>query len=127
MQIIGSDQMKDLVIKRAYDIKDDKKNEKRVLIDRLWPRGVSKDKLQIDLWDKSITPSSTLRKDFHANVITGEDFEKKYKNEIENNKNWNDFKKKINEFRQKDTVYLVTGAKIIDHSHTFVIKEMLEK
>ncbi len=119
--------MKDLVIKRAYDIKDDNKKEKRVLIDRLWPRGVSKDKLQIDLWDKSITPTSTLRKNFHSNAISGEDFEKKYKKEIENNKNWDGFKKKINEFRKDDTVYLVTGAKILDHSHTFVIKEMLEK
>jgi len=63
----------------------------RVLVDRLWPRGISKEKAQIDLWAKDIAPSHKLRKHFHQNGDWNE-FKRKYCAEIENNADfWREF------------------------------------
>jgi uncharacterized protein YeaO (DUF488 family) len=70
-----------LKIKRIYDppARDD---GFRVLVDRLWPRGVRKDEAKIDLWLKDISPSEGLRKWYHANPEQWEGFRKKYLGEL---------------------------------------------
>ena len=66
-----------LRIKRVYEPPDDEDGT-RVLVDRLWPRGLSRERAQIDLWLKEIAPSDTLRHRFHGNRAGWEDFKAAY-------------------------------------------------
>ena len=69
--------------KRIYEASDESDGY-RVLVDRLWPRGISKEKAKIDLWAKNIAPSNELRKQFHQDG-NWEKFKQKYASEIEKN------------------------------------------
>ena len=71
-------------IKRIYDepAKDD---GKRVLVDRLWPRGISKDRAKIDLWAKDIAPSHELRKWFNHEPDKWIEFKEKYFSQLDSN------------------------------------------
>lgn len=84
-------------LKRVYDLEDEKK-ACRVLVDRLWPRGIAKEKLQLDEWPKSLCPSNDLRKWLHADKSRWEDFCEKYRNELAENETeiW-DFYDKVKE------------------------------
>lgn len=55
----------------------------RVLVDRLWPRGLSKSSLKMDIWMKDISPSNELRKQFHHDPDRWEEFKKRYEGELE--------------------------------------------
>jgi len=68
-------------IKRIYD-NPEKKDGFRILVDRLWPRGLSKEKAKVDLWLKEIAPSDKLRKWFSHDPKKWDDFKKKYKLEL---------------------------------------------
>jgi len=68
-------------LKRAYE-KPEKSDGFRVLIDRLWPRGISKEKAKIDLWLKDIAPSNELRKWFGHDPEKWLEFQKRYKKEL---------------------------------------------
>lgn len=71
-------------LKRVYDAaaKDD---GLRVLVDRLWPRGLSRDNAHVDLWMKELAPSDALRKRFHAHPEEWEAFRSAYEQELEDN------------------------------------------
>lgn len=69
-------------VKRIYEPKD-AADGLRVLIDRLWPRGVSKEEAAIDFWPKDLTPSGHLRKDYHDGVLKYEEFAARYEEELE--------------------------------------------
>lgn len=71
-------------IKRVY-VPPEKSDGFRVLIDRLWPRGLSKEKAKVDLWLKEIAPSTALRKWFNHEPEKWKQFEKKYRDEIKKN------------------------------------------
>jgi len=71
-----------LRIKRAYKPPDDRDGV-RVLVDRLWPRGLSREKARIDLWLKEIAPSDALRRRFHGDPGGWEDFKTAYYAELE--------------------------------------------
>lgn len=68
-------------IKRIYDAPGPS-DGRRILVDRLWPRGVSKDRAQLDLWCKEIAPSDALRHWFHADPGDWEEFERRYRAEL---------------------------------------------
>lgn len=74
-----------LIIKRIYDPYS-KKDGYRILVDRLWPRGVSKEKAELDLWLKEIAPSTELREWFDHDPKKWLEFKKKYLIEIKSNK-----------------------------------------
>ena len=74
--------MADIKLKRAYDTAA-KKDGMRILVDRIWPRGVSKEDAAIDEWLKEIAPTSQLRKSFHDGDVSYEEFCKKYKQELQ--------------------------------------------
>jgi uncharacterized protein YeaO (DUF488 family) len=65
--------MTTLAVKRAYEAPDDGDGT-RILVDRLWPRGMTKEKARIDLWLKDIAPSDALRKRFHGSRMIGRRF-----------------------------------------------------
>ena len=67
--------------KRVYE-KASKEDGFRVLVDRLWPRGLTKEKAAADLWLKEIAPSDALRKEFHAEKVTWMEFARKYRSEL---------------------------------------------
>lgn len=71
----------DIDIKRVYE-KAGVTDGCRVLVDRLWPRGLSKDKARIDYWAKEIAPSTELRKKFAHDTDRWEDFKKNYHQEL---------------------------------------------
>ena len=70
-----------LKIKRIYE-EPSEKDGMRILIDRLWPRGLSKEKAKIDFWFKDIAPSNELRKSFHEATIDFNEFKTKYLEEL---------------------------------------------
>jgi len=111
-----------LKIKRAYEeaAKDD---GFRVLVDRIWPRGVSKEEAQIDLWLKEIAPSTELRKWFGHDPDKWSEFQKKFKAEIRDNKSaWDQLKKVV---KEHSTVTLVYAAKDEEHNNAVVLQKKL--
>jgi uncharacterized protein YeaO (DUF488 family) len=68
-------------LKRAYD-QPSKSDGTRILVDRLWPRGVTKAKARIDLWPKEIAPSPELRKWFHREGADWKEFRRRYLTEL---------------------------------------------
>ena len=70
-----------ILTKRVYE-EASKKDGFRVLVDRLWPRGLTKEKAKVDLWMKDIAPSDALRKAFHAEKVDWAEFERKYRAEL---------------------------------------------
>ena len=71
--------------KRVYE-KPDKADGFRILVDRLWPRGLTKERAQVDLWMKEIAPSDELRKWFGHEAEKWAEFEKRYRAELEKKK-----------------------------------------
>jgi uncharacterized protein YeaO (DUF488 family) len=111
-------------VKRAYDTVE-KSDGFRVLVDRLWPRGVSKEKARIDLWAKEIAPSSELRKWFHEDTEGRlKDFSKKYSKELTQSKALKELRKELSE---KKVITFVTAVKGIDHSHIPTLIKRLSK
>jgi len=69
-------------LRRAYE-KSRKNGEYRILVDRLWPRGVTKDALQIDYWDKDLAPSTYLRKWYNHDREKWDEFKRRYFEELD--------------------------------------------
>ena len=74
--------MKKVQIKRVYD-EPSPRDGKRVLVDRVWPRGMKKDKAHIDLWFKDVAPSTGLRKWFGHDAARWDDFRRRYAAELD--------------------------------------------
>lgn len=110
-------------MRRVYE-KPEKTGGTRILIDRLWPRGVSKQKAKIDLWLKDVAPSDNLRKWFNHDDNKWETFRKKYFKELDKNKEAVETVKKE---AAKNSVTLVFGAKNVNHNNAVALKEYLEK
>ncbi len=109
-------------LKRAYDAPapDD---GCRVLVDRLWPRGVSKDAARIDLWLKEIAPSTELRKWFNHDAARWDEFRQRYLLEIGSHPEA--IRQLMAEIR-KGPVTLVYGAKDLQHNHAAALTEFVE-
>jgi uncharacterized protein YeaO (DUF488 family) len=95
----------------------------RILVDRLWPRGINKDRAAIKLWYKVIAPSIELRKDFGHDVEKWPDFRQKYKQELRANKAA--LEELVKVARQHPVITLVYAAKDETHNNAVVLKEVL--
>ncbi len=115
--------MTEIKLKRIYDEKE-ASDGFRVLADRLWPRGISKESASIDLWEKAITPSNDLRKWYHAHSDKFEEFFQKYTMELAEIPETEVFIKLI---LSKQKVSLLTAAKDVSRSHLAVLRIYLEK
>lgn len=116
--------MHDLLLKRIYE-KPDIKDGYRILIDRLWPRGETKDEADIDYWAKSIAPTTEIRKAFNhlpENMVV---FKKKYIEELNNNPETTEFLSIISENLKKGNVTLLLGAKDKVNNHGVVLQEWI--
>lgn len=115
--------MKDIILKRAYD-KPAQNDGYRLLVDRIWPRGVSKEDAKLDDWNKELAPSTELRKWFDHKAERFDEFRQRYKKELEKQK---ETLAEIRKIQQKKRVCLVYGAKDEQHNQAVVLKEILEK
>ena len=111
-------------IKRIYeDYSDD--DGYRILVDRLWPRGISKERARIDLWIKELTPSNDLRKWYHDNPKKRDQFQKEYLLEIEKNSDTlNEIKKIVNDHK---IITFLSASKDPKPVHALVLKEKFEE
>jgi len=106
-------------IKRVYE-QPDEDDGRRILVDRLWPRGLTKEKASVDLWLKDIAPSTELRKWFGHDPNKWEDFKERYLIELkENTEQIRLLKQEI----EKGVVTLVYGAKDAEHNEALVLQE----
>nr|WP_298249807.1 DUF488 family protein [uncultured Halomonas sp.] len=110
-----------LELKRAFDAahRDD---GYRVLVDRLWPRGVSKDDASIDEWPKEAAPSDTLRKAFHAGDYGWGEFRRRYLGELKAHR---ERLRPLARRALKERVTLVFAAKDERHNNARVLAEYL--
>lgn len=110
-------------IKRIYE--DAAKNDgTRILVDRIWPRGVSKNEAHLDGWMKEIAPSTELRKWFGHKDELFQEFSEKYETEL---KNKPEPIKELLEKADKKTLTLLYGAKDETHNQAVVLKNFLLK
>lgn len=110
-------------IKRVYDPVE-RADGFRVLVDRLWPRGLSKGRAQIDLWVKDLAPSAELRRWFHGEEATWREFKNRYRRELAGNERAAiELRKQIG--RRKAT--FLYASKAAAHNHAQLLKAHLEK
>jgi uncharacterized protein YeaO (DUF488 family) len=95
----------------------------RILVDRLWPRGITKDSAHLDLWLKEVGPSTELRKWFGHDPSKWNEFRQRYVAELKHNP---EAIAKLAECLHHGTVTLVYGAKDEEHNQAVVLKEYLE-
>ncbi len=108
--------------KRIYE-STSPENGKRMLVDRLWPRGIKKDKAKIDDWIKDIAPSNELRKWFSHDPSKWKEFKKRYKKELTGKTLMLD---RIRNEAKTGTITLLYAAKDEEHNNAVVLKELLE-
>ncbi|PWH05103.1 histidine phosphatase family protein [Brachybacterium endophyticum] len=114
-------------IQRVHDVLDDAgsaRGEFRVLVDRLWPRGIAKERLGHDVWDKDVAPSSGLRTAFHEGSMSFDEFSRHYREELEGG---DAPEKLLGRARQAHArrVILLFAAKDTEHNHALVLQEVL--
>jgi len=120
MNIVVSEMMK---IKRVYDLPA-KEDGFRILVDRLWPRGISKEKAKIDLWLREIAPSDNLRKWFSHDPKKWKKFKEKYEVELKNKK---ELLRKIKQIEEeKETVTLLYAAKDEKCNNAIILSDALK-
>ena len=114
-----------ILIKRAYDLYEETDGY-RLLVDRLWPRGVTKEKLHCHRWAKEIAPSNELRKLFHGkDDFVG--FRKAYFQELEQNGQASDFLAECREKLQSGNVTFIYASKNNQENNAVVLKEWVEQ
>ena len=111
--------MRSIAIKRAYE-PPAPSDGSRILVDRLWPRGISKKKAALDGWMKEVAPSPSLRKWFGHQPERFKDFAKRYRAELKDNPALEDLR------ALKGKVTLVYGAKDPKINHAAVLAEVLK-
>lgn len=125
-----------ITAKRIYDyIKEEKANKDssnndvfRILVDKLWPRGISKDRIKIDLWLKEIAPSNGLRKWFAHDPKKWENFRIKYKEEIMRDPKKIEILRQIKHIeKERGSVVLMYAAKDQKHNNAVALNEFLDE
>ena len=110
-----------LRMKRAYDPPSEDDGF-RILVDRIWPRGMSRDQIQIDLWLKEVAPSDELRKWFGHDPSRWDEFKERYHQELADK---DDLIDQISEKASSGDVTLVFGAKDEKLNNAVALKEYL--
>jgi uncharacterized protein YeaO (DUF488 family) len=110
-------------IKRVYELAGEEDGF-RILVDRLWPRGISKEKAKVDLWLKEVAPSNKLRKWFSHDPAKWSEFKKRYAEELASKQAL------LMEIRQmekeKGTVTLLYSARDVERNNAVALKAILE-
>ena len=115
----------EILIKRAYETAA-RGDGYRVLVDRLWPRGLTKQALLLDDWDKDLAPTTELRKWFGHEPRLWADFEKRYRKELSSPEQRERMQELLTIAGPK-TLTLVYGAKDLVHNHALVLQAELQR
>ena len=110
-------------LKRTYE-PPAKSDGRRILVDRVWPRGIAKDDLQIDAWLKDLAPSTALRKWFDHDPAKWDEFRKRYARELEQR---SEALEELVENARAGHVTLVFGAKDTERNNAVALREHLER
>ena len=111
----------DVQLKRAYE-PPDPKDGRRVLVDRLWPRGVAKAEAAIDEWLKEVAPSTALRKWFGHDPARWDEFQRRYATEIHGHA---ELLAHLRELARQGPLTLVYSARDEDHNDAVVLRRIL--
>ncbi|HEY0196126.1 MAG TPA: DUF488 domain-containing protein [Methanobacterium sp.] len=111
-------------IKRVYQIPEEEDGH-RILVDRLWPRGMSKEDAKLDLWLKEVAPSDDLRKWFGHDPERWSEFQKRYREELKNKKSLLSTIKNLEE--ENRTITLIYAAKDEEHNNAVVLRDKLHE
>lgn len=115
--------MSEVKIKRVYDAPDGDDGT-RILVDRLWPRGLTKERACVDVWLKDIAPSTELRKWFGHDPAKWEQFRERYHRELEANVNLVSL---LKEKLKGGAVTLLFAAKDAEHNEAVALQEWLNR
>jgi len=120
---VNNEAMTQVKIKRVYE-PEEKSDGYRVLVDKLWPRGIRKENLHYDLWAKNITPSTPLRQWYHQDEEGHwDEFRTKYIKELEDSPAVKDF---IDEVKDQKVITLLYASKNAAENHALVLQDFLE-
>jgi uncharacterized protein YeaO (DUF488 family) len=111
-----------LRVKRVYDAPDES-DGRRILVDRLWPRGLSKEKAEVDVWLKEVAPSDELRKWFGHEAGKWDEFRRRYFAELDANE------AAVTELRKevgRGNATLLFGTKETEHNNAVALREYLK-
>lgn len=108
-------------LKRAYEAPSPE-DGRRILVDRLWPRGVSKSKAAIDRWMKEIAPSTELRRWFAHDPKRWDEFRRRYRIELSSQAEALD---ELRTMARSGPVTLVYAARDTDHNEAIVLRDLL--
>jgi uncharacterized protein YeaO (DUF488 family) len=114
-----------VALKRAYE-EPARTDGRRVLVERLWPRGLSKQAAQIDLWMKEVAPSTELRQWFHARPSMWTKFRERYLRELYAPEAQEPLRKLHVMASARRKITLVFGSRDKEHNSAVVLKELLE-
>lgn len=109
-------------IKRVYE-EAAPEDGYRILVDRLWPRGIAKTALPMDEWGKNVAPSADLRKLWHHGEIDDDEFHTRYAAELDGNPEIADLARRA----ETGTVTLLIAAKDVARSHAHVLARAIEE
>ncbi|WP_449538849.1 DUF488 domain-containing protein [Ferdinandcohnia sp. Marseille-Q9671] len=118
--------IKNLVLKRIYE-QANEEDGKRILVDRIWPRGISKEYAKLDTWMKEIAPSTELRKEFNHKPERFQDFKEHYIEELRSEVEKRQAINVVLQMLKDGKVTLLYGAKDEKHNHATVLQEVLQE
>lgn len=121
--IINSISMGTVKIKRIYEPVQEQDGV-RILVDRLWPRGVKKETAHLDGWMKAIAPSAELRKWFHHDPHSWDHFQLKYTQELSQN---DAVKELLRYIKDNKTTTLLYAAQDEHHNHALVLQHFINE
>lgn len=110
-----------VLLKRAYE-KPAESDGFRVLVDRLWPRGVSKVRLRLDLWQRAVAPSTELRQWFDHDPAKWDEFRKRYFVELRHAATRRAIDETIAAAKNSSAITLVYGARDSEHNEAVVLR-----
>jgi uncharacterized protein YeaO (DUF488 family) len=114
-----------IALKRVYDAPTPEDGT-RVLVDRLWPRGLTKDDAALDFWLKDVAPSDELRRWFHERPTLRRQFRDKYLRELREERPAASLKQLYELARQAERLTLLFASKNLEYNNAVVLKELLE-
>jgi uncharacterized protein YeaO (DUF488 family) len=112
-------------LRRAYEPPEDGDGY-RVLVDRLWPRGVKREALALDAWEKELAPSDELRRWYGHEIERGPEFQRRYREELSTDTAGTEIEALAKQARS-GALTLVFGARDAEHSQAAVLRDVIEE
>ncbi len=111
-----------IVLKRSYE-KPTPQDGYRVLVDRMWPRGLTRKEVHVDEWMKDVAPSDQLRRSFHSRRLVWGEFRRRYLSELKSHR---DELRRLAERADHERVTLIFSSRDEEHNNAVVVKQYLE-